>query len=197
MQSDKCVPRQREGHRLPAEARGRDRACPRGPRRNDPALCRPEPGAWWPQPHSTTSSPPCRLPCTTFPERRAPTGRAPSLPVAVVHDLLDKVHDLRHIFAHPGQDVRRENLGVRRTSDPLPSGTAASDGTLQEAPAPNAGQEGPRAPGPHFRPDRRRPDRDHRAPMREQGRDTWRHLRSGFPCLCGILLPRTWAVWRK
>lgn len=37
-----------------------------------------------------------------------------SSPVTVVHDLLDKVHDLWHILTNPGQDVRREDLGTRQ-----------------------------------------------------------------------------------
>ena len=31
----------------------------------------------------------------------------------MVHDLLDKVHDLRHVLTNPGQDVGREDLGMR------------------------------------------------------------------------------------
>lgn len=32
------------------------------------------------------------------------------LPITIVHNLLDEVHNFWHILADPGQDIRRENL---------------------------------------------------------------------------------------
>ena len=53
-------------------------------------------------------------------------------PVAVVHDPLDEVHDLRHVLADPGQGVGREDL--RRQRCPVPLRPAQAPG-----PAPAAG----------------------------------------------------------
>lgn len=94
-------------------------------------------------------------------------------PVAVVHDLLDEAHDLWHVLADPGQDVRREDLRA----------TAARPGPFPCGRGPGAhawGQRQPLAPP--------RPGTHGRAVG---------HSRSELPCLCGIPLPRTGAVWRK
>lgn len=32
------------------------------------------------------------------------------LPITIVHNLLDEIHNFWHIFTDPGQDIRRENL---------------------------------------------------------------------------------------
>lgn len=70
-----------------------------------------------------------------LPECRVARGGLGS-PVAVVHDLLHEAHDLGHILADPGQDVRRQDLRA----------TAARPGPSPRGRRPGAHARGPRQP---------------------------------------------------
>lgn len=75
------------------------------------AALRREPGAPPPWAAPRTSLPLSRA--GREPRPRAHLPRASHSPVTVVHDLLDKVHNLWHVLTNPGQDVGREDLGIR------------------------------------------------------------------------------------